>query len=167
MKPHCTILRGIPGSGKSTIARILSQSVLAHGAMGAVIVSSDAIRAELYGSEETQGNGHIVFSKVRSRIAEALNKGFDVIVDTTGISMTSVRQFEYIAKHFNATSQIVEVRPSLETCKKRNSRRTRVVPEHVIDGMYQTISRPQNNEPSAFDFSYGEGQHYVMVWVMN
>jgi predicted kinase len=141
-------MRGIPGSGKSTIAMAIAQ------ATGAVIVSSDGTRAQLYGSEEIQGNGNEVFYHVRSKIADALYNGFDVIVDTTGINLTSVRQYEFIADYFGATLQIVEVRPSLEICKKRNAARTRKVPEHVIEGMYATISKPQKPDFTPFAFEY-------------
>ena len=64
---------GLPGSGKSTYAK--------NYLPDCVIVSSDAIRGELYGSEEIQGNAKKVFAEAFRRIREAVNNGQDVVFD--------------------------------------------------------------------------------------
>ena len=53
---------GVAGSGKSFIARDL----------GCPIVSSDAIRAELFGSEEDQSHNGEVFNELHKRIKNYL-----------------------------------------------------------------------------------------------
>jgi predicted kinase len=150
-------MRGIPGSGKSTIAARLAE------ATGAIIVSSDTIRKRLYGSEEIQGEGHVVFFWLRSDVANALEQGLDVIIDSTAISMTSVRQYSAIAEYFGATVQVIEVLPSLETCKKRNAGRSRKVPEHVIEGMHHAIQQHQKAE-HAYEFDFTHAGKYVKMF---
>ena len=53
--PTLTLMIGCPGSGKSTIAKKMAQNT------GAVIVSTDAIRGELFGDENCQMNPRLVF----------------------------------------------------------------------------------------------------------
>ena len=53
---------GLPASGKTTFANKISKSE------GAIIVSSDAIRKELFGSEEKQQDNVLVFEKLEERL---------------------------------------------------------------------------------------------------
>lgn len=46
---------GLPGSGKSTVAKSIASNTTA------VIISSDEIRAELFGNAEIQENTGLVF----------------------------------------------------------------------------------------------------------
>ena len=71
---------GLPGSGKSTYAKQLSEET------NAVICSSDTIREELYGDENSQDNNDEVFKILHSRIKENLKNGKNVIYDATNIN---------------------------------------------------------------------------------
>ena len=65
---------GLPGSGKSTIAAAQK---------GVTIISSDAIRNELYGDENILGKHNEVFELMLRRTREALLKGESVCYDAT------------------------------------------------------------------------------------
>lgn len=78
-RPTLTMLCGLPGSGKSTYAKQLSDET------NAIICNSDAIRRELFGNENLQENNDTVFKILHSRIKENLKSGHDVIYDATNI----------------------------------------------------------------------------------
>lgn len=124
---------GISGSGKSTIANQIPN---------AIVISSDAIRKELYGAEEIQGNGKQVFDLVYKRIGEELAKGNDVVFDATNLTPKARNAvFRFTAEHI-----AVFVNTSLDDCLKRNAARKRKVPEEVIYRMYNNLIFPRRAE---------------------
>lgn len=68
-----TILVGLAASGKSTVASKMEQK-------GATVVSSDAIRKELFGDESIQSNPTKVFQIFNERIINALRRGDEWVV---------------------------------------------------------------------------------------
>lgn len=130
------IMVGIPGSGKSTVAKNL----------GAIVVSSDTVREILYGSEEILGESKVVFSWVDSIVKDALIDGRDVIYDATCLTK---KTREGIVKKFRETADeivCIFVDTPLEKCIKRNSLRSRKVPEDVIRSMSAKLERPMLEE---------------------
>ena len=93
MKPKLFIMCGLSGSGKSSIAKDLAIKYNAE------IVSSDAIREELFGSCQNQSDNEKVFNIFNKRIRESLNKNKNVIADATNITIKSRRAIvEYVRK---------------------------------------------------------------------
>ncbi len=81
------MLAGIPGSGKSSYAKLLAKE---HRA---VIVSTDQIRGELFGDEAKQKNTYLVFNRAFAQIDEALMDGRKVIFDATNVDRSRRLQF--------------------------------------------------------------------------
>lgn len=133
------VLVGLPGSGKSTWAKMQEE---------AIWLSSDAIRAELYGSEEVQDNPSKVFNLMFKRTVEALNSGKDVIYDATNTSRK--RRTALIRDIKNKTNGVtccaVVFATPIETCIERNNARDRKVPEEVIYKMYKSFNVPFYSE---------------------
>lgn len=124
---------GLPGSGKSTFAKDHAECV---------VVSTDEIRAELFGSEECQENGSKVFAVAFARISKALAEGNDVIFDATNVSRKARKSvFQFDAEHI-----AVYVSTDAEECKRRNAQRERKVPECVIDRMASRLVVPTVTE---------------------
>lgn len=124
---------GLPGSGKSTIANQIPN---------AVVISSDAIRKELYGAEEIQGNGKQVFDLVYKRIGEELAKGHDVVFDATNTTPRARKAvFRFSAEHI-----AVYVRTNLDACLTRNAARLRTVPKEIIFKMNGRLVPPSKLE---------------------
>ena len=73
-RPELILLVGIPGSGKTTYSKEYIER-----SPNTFHLSSDAIRKELYGDENIQGNPGEVFALMQKRAVEALNNGYDVI----------------------------------------------------------------------------------------
>lgn len=86
-RPIFTMLCGLPGSGKSTYAKKLSQETKS------IVCSSDAIREELCGDENLQENNEDVFKILHKRIKENLKIGNNVVYDATNINSKRRRAF--------------------------------------------------------------------------
>lgn len=74
---RCHLLIGPPASGKSTLAAVLAELV------GGRVLSTDAIRAELFGDAAIQGPWGEVEALLHQRIREAVAQGIPVIIDAT------------------------------------------------------------------------------------
>lgn len=127
---------GVPGSGKSTYLKKLK----------AVYVSSDAIRKELFGDEDSQEDPLKVFGILNYRVKKALKSGNDATYDATNVSRSSRKK---IFKNFrDKADKIVAYYfdTPIDEAKRRNSNRERVVPDEVIDRMYDKLSPPSFDE---------------------
>lgn len=136
------LMVGIAGSGKSTIAKRLKESYDRVDAQNTLIVSSDAIRKELLGSEDDQTANDKVFSEVRKRINNNLSKR-TVIVDATNINIKSRRSILEIGKKFPNVRKIAMVMTTtLEQAKTQNLYRPRHVPEWVLEKQARQFEVP-------------------------
>lgn len=137
-RPVLILLCGIPGSGKTTYAEKMKNSYTYH-------LSSDAIRKELYGDENIQGNPSDVFALMQDRAIMLLNNGFDVIYDATNITrkdrasiITKCPRFAQIECHI--------IWAPIETCIERDAARERTVGKEVIDRMLKRFQAPYYDE---------------------
>lgn len=126
---------GLPGSGKSTWAGARSDCV---------VVSSDAIRGELFGDEREQRDGALVFETAYQRIAEALNEGRTVIFDATNLKRRS--RAEIFRRFPDAEHIAVYINTPFPLCKERNKNRARQVPVSVIRRMFYQLESPTKEE---------------------
>ena len=164
------ILVGIPGSGKSTVAKMLSQRI-----QNSVIVSSDEAREELFGDPSKQYDDEIciailehigydlthldqveldrelravgnrlVFNRVDTKVKEYLSRGVSVIYDATNISQRTQSEILRRYKKFYTSAYVYYVKTSLEIALERNRKRDRVVPEDVIRRCYNRLHYPND-----------------------
>lgn len=124
---------GVPASGKSTLTQKLGEE------FAIPIVSSDEIREEIYGDASKQGNPAKVFSLVHARAAKWLDEVGICILDATNLNFR-FRNAAYEELEPNIIIHLV-MDISLEECKRRNNERERVVPEYVIDRMYEQFKQ--------------------------
>ena len=140
-RPTLVILVGIPGSGKTTYA----ENYIPDYPKEAVHLSSDSIRAELYGNESIQGNPAEVFSLMQKRAVEVLNNGYDVIYDATNITRKDRASIIGVCPNF-AKIECHIVWAPIETCIERDSKRDRTVGKEVIDRMLKRFQPPYYDE---------------------
>ena len=139
------MLVGIPGSGKSTVAEKLARQSVAN-----TVISTDAIRKELYGSESELGVWSDIEARIKARLKEADDNGSFVIYDATNYrrgfrSNFLIAASDYAPAH-RWTCLIMDT--PFEECLKRNAQRERQVPEFVIKRMNEVLTRecPSNDE---------------------
>lgn len=139
-RPKLIILCGIPGSGKSTYAK---DYVERNG--NTVHLSSDAIRKELYGDENIQGNPGEVFALMQKRAVESLNNGSDVLYDATNITRKDRSGIIGVCPKF-AKIECHIIWASIESCIERDTERERTVGKEVIDRMLKRFQAPYYDE---------------------
>lgn len=142
MKKRFIIVSGLPSSGKSTYIKKET-----NGINRFVVISTDAIRAELCGDPSDQSHNKEVFELAHSRIKEFLNSDcYDtVFFDATNISRKDRRRiFAIIPKGVEKEVHIVWA--SIETCIARDKNRDRTVGADVIMKMAKRFQIPDFTE---------------------
>lgn len=124
------IICGLPGSGKTTLARELARR------WGAAHVSTDSIRRETvkdptYTEEEKQA----VYAELVRRAGEALQTGRDAIVDATCYKKENREALLKLALERNVRAYIIVCALSEEETRRRLARRG---PGSMSDADYQT-----------------------------
>jgi predicted kinase len=146
-RPSLILLVGIPGSGKTTYAeKYIEENP------NTVHLSSDKIRAELWGNEATQGDNNKVFSLMQSRAIDALNNGQSVVYDATNITRKDRSYIISICPKFVKIEAHVIFAP-IETCIERDAARERTVGKEVIDRMLKRFQAVY----------YDEGIHEIKI----
>ncbi|MFM6409213.1 MAG: AAA family ATPase, partial [Microcystis sp.] len=139
----CHFLIGLPASGKSTFAQFLAEEI------NAVVVSTDEIRAQLYGDAANQGIWADIEVEVLDQIKTAVEKDQPVIYDATNAMRPWRLDFLYkTVNSFNIQWIGWHLQTSVEKCKQRNQQRERQVPDEVIDKMNANLQAnpPESNE---------------------
>lgn len=135
-----TLMVGVSGSGKSTHAAKLAQSLPAD------IVEPDAIRLELTGNAGDQSRNREVFQLAHSRAEAKLLAGINVVVDATNLDRKTRAEWVAIARRCKAEARAVVVDTPVDVAKKRNRSRDRVVPLDVIDKQARRLCPPTSDE---------------------
>ena len=139
-RPVLILLCGIPGSGKTTWAKnyISKNPDFVH-------LSSDAIRAELYGDENIQGNPVEVFTLMQKKAVESLNAGYNVVYDATSMTRKDRAGIISMCPKFTHIQCNIIWAP-IETCIERDTTRERTVGKEVIDRMLKRFQMPYYDE---------------------
>lgn len=137
--PSLTILRGLPGSGKSTYAR----AWVAAAPLGErVRVNRDDLRVSMFGpgyAEPIPACELQVTSVQYGTVASLLGGGVDVIVDDTNLRARTVRDLARLAVKAGATWRVLDwfLDVPVEVCIMRDKLRDRPVGEDVIWRMHR------------------------------
>ncbi len=130
------LMIGVPGSGKSTWARQLQQLQ-----SDCLIVSTDRIRAMLFGDETIQGSWFSVQREIRQQLQQAViqirgGQARLALYDATNTKRRYRRDLIALVRSIGFTHiTAVWLHPPLELCLLRNQGRSRQVPEAVIHRM--------------------------------
>lgn len=139
-EPIVYVLVGCPACGKSTFAKSFNNDT--------IVISSDAIREELYGDEAIQGNGNEVFGLYYDRAIAAIEDGHNVILDATNVTRKARKNIFSTLGKSNIDCKFVAIcfEKELDVLLKQNAGRERKVPKEVIERMYNNYMRPVEQE---------------------
>lgn len=137
------VLVGLPGAGKDYLARETANEATD------VIISSDDIRAELYGSAECQDNPARVFEEMFKRTCAAVREGKQMVYyNATNLNrkrrINLIKEFKRNLGEVSVIATIVLAPFNL--CLERNSMRDRVVPREAMERMYKQFTVPSRYE---------------------
>jgi len=138
-KPTMIMMCGLPGSGKSFLSAQYAEK-------GYVIHSSDAIREELLGDINNQDNNQKVFDELHRRIKQDLIDGKNVVYDATNLSRKRRVHFLRQLQNIDCNKKCILVYTYFRDCLENNKKRTRQVPENVIEKMLKSFQVPYYNE---------------------
>jgi predicted kinase len=150
--PKCTILVGVPASGKSTW--LVNNLDINNMPLSAWVVSTDMIIERLaddYGFtyneifSETIRFADMVMVK---RMIFAAEKGYDLYIDRTNMSEKSRRQFINKLKKYEYEFEcVVFPTPEPEEWKRRlDSRPGKTIPQEALDRMQNSYEIPLESE---------------------
>ena len=138
--PQLILLIGLPGSGKSTFAQqLVTQSPKSQ------VISTDAIRSQLFGDEAIQGSWLPVWKQVQQQFSyavEQINLGniTRAIYDATNAARKYRRRAIELARRTGFIEIIgIWLDTPVELCLERNCRRQRQVPEAIILQMQRQL----------------------------
>jgi predicted kinase len=136
------MLIGIPGSGKST--RVLSLRPEIPGPVRTI--SSDDIRAEVFGDIADMSRNSEVFMLMKKFMAQALAKSESVILDATFVLRSERAPYIQLAREHGAMVTAFYVKTSLTDALARNEARVRQVPSEAIRLRYLELEEPSEDE---------------------
>ncbi|WP_158217086.1 ATP-binding protein, partial [Synechococcus sp. 8F6] len=140
---RCHLLIGQPASGKTTLAKVLAPLLTGPGDPPAQVLSTDVIRAEVFGDAAVQGPWVDIQQRLHQRIQEAVAAEIPVIVDATHAR----RPWRLALTQALPLPAPVEwigwwLYTPLPTSLEWNGRRERAVPVPVIQEMAAALADP-------------------------
>lgn len=162
-RPTLILLVGPPGVGKTTYAE---KYISEHN--NTIHLSSDKIRAELWGNEAIQGDNNEVFSLMQSRAIEALNNGQSVVYDSTNMTRKDRSYIISLCPKFAKIEAHIIWAP-IETCIERDAARERTVGKEVIDRMLKRFQAVYYDEgideiKMVLPDGFNEDSYSVSTW---
>lgn len=137
-KGRLLIFCGIPGSGKTTIARIVA------AALGrAVHIQTDALRSMIPSPEYTWAEAKFVYESAFLVGRQALKSGYDAILDGTFLREDYRAEAEGRLARYCSSSAVVCVLCDPEVARARNFQREATVPDASFDRLSASFERPR------------------------
>lgn len=157
------VLCGIPGSGKSTLAGNIQKLAKNKSVR---VISSDAIRLELNGSEESQENPQLVWKKFYDDAFDSLTKYDITILDATFAKRRDRTLVFKLLGIAGVNIVCIHLDPPFLKASKQNNSRTRVVPHFVLESMYWSLTQipPSKEEGFAEVITIKSSQEIFEKW---
>lgn len=132
------ILKGLPGSGKSTWAR-----EFVKGKKDWVIVNRDSLR-NMRGDYWIVQQEDLMTEWEDFCVKSTILAGLNVIIDATNLNQKVLNKWKNIASDNSLEAEILMFDTPLEECIRRDLGREKPVGKSVILGMYKKYINPEN-----------------------
>jgi predicted kinase len=158
-RPLLVMLYGFPGSGKSYVARQLSNHLQAAHVQG------DRIRFELFEKPRYDKQENAVISQLMDYMTEEfLNSGISVIYDTNVLRAAQRHMLRETARKAHAQPLVIWIQIDFESAfnrtQKRDRRKTDDRYAHIMDrNTFNDISAHMQNPTIAEDYVVISGKH--------
>ncbi|WP_340673646.1 AAA family ATPase [Brevibacillus agri] len=129
---------GIPGSGKTRAAEQIAKKERA------VLVSTDAVRLELFGDEAKRRKNPLVFQAVYARIGQAFAAGSDVVFDATNVDRD--KRIAVLERFAPAIAECYYLNTPFDVCLQRNQARKRKLDASVLEKYRKNLHFPLHRE---------------------
>ncbi|HLZ60102.1 MAG TPA: AAA family ATPase [Ktedonosporobacter sp.] len=134
------IIRGLPGSGKSTWAR---QQLEQHPERYKRL-NRDTLREMIDNGKWSKGREKHIIQTEKLLAEHFLSNGFTVIIDDTNLSESTVKMWREFAQKMEAAVEIKDfTHVPVEVCIERDRKRPNYVGEQVIREMYREFLQPK------------------------
>jgi len=148
-KQTLIIITGIPGSGKSTVAKQLRDGEIEGfeylNSNNTEILSSDECRRQLLGDEKDQSDNKRVFDFLKMKMVGFIKTGYNVIIDATNINMKERKGYLDLVKRYDLRKVAYVVNEPFDICVERAAKRAeRPLPKEVL---FKIMSRFQCPQP--------------------
>lgn len=134
-----TLMVGLPASGKSTYAKQLENK-------DTIVLSSDSIRAELWGDERDQRSPQVVFDTLYTRAIDALKRNINVVIDATNVTKADRANALKPFVGLDIKRRAIVINTPINICIQQNKLRERTVPDDVIKRFYDMYEEPTIDE---------------------
>jgi predicted kinase len=139
------MLKGLPGSGKSTYARQLVEK------NQYTRVNKDDLRAMLHNSTHSKAKEAVVLGVRDYVVHDALSSGRNVVVDDTNFAPAHELRLREIAKEHGAQFEYKLIDTPLDVCIAQDLKRPNSVGQKVILQMYNQYLKPAPVEEPKID----------------
>lgn len=152
-RPICIVVRGLSGTGKSTLAAALAEK------LGIAHLQTDVVRKQLFpaATQAAYGQGcyttaarRMVYDAMLAQACERLRQRQSVIVDGTFLTTTSRAAAVELASRHGATLAVLDCRCPLEIAERRIAQRAAVdhsESDASIETLRQQIEGEEPNPP--------------------
>ena len=139
MKGRLVLFCGIPGGGKTTVARLVAGSF-----ERSILIETDAVRGMLARPSFEPEESRFVYEACFGIAEEALRAGYFVALEGTFLKEDYRQDARSRLGRFSSSVDTIWVDCDLETALRRNSERRAAVPSERVRSMFEMLEPPRD-----------------------